>query len=140
MKKVYRVEKEGIGPYQVSTKQVDDRKYFDLKNFKESDNIFVPIRSWQDKPHEAKYDCPDPDINFGINWILSCCENPIFCFLSIKQMKSWFTQNELETLYLYGFQIMEIEVKEIYRSSKHQCIVDYNAITYKKDITEEFFS
>lgn len=109
---IYRIENEnGRGPY----------------------NCGIGMQ-WQEEPHEAENGrpCPYGDTKLRKVWrVLRTREQRefVFGFTSLKSLKSWFTDLELERLKKLNFEIVKIpvsQIEQVFEGNK-QCIFQRKA-------------
>ena len=85
---------------------------------------------WQEEPHNSDTGRPGP-YNDGISLYGDSWER--FAFLSMAQLKKWFTKNEIRALADSGYIIRRFRKVRILSWSVNQCTFDYNtrgAVTY----------
>lgn len=96
--KIYRVEnREGLGPYRNT--------------------------DWQPWEHGNALTHPCPRFDKGLNYIKSCEK---CAFKSYRQLRDWFTKEELAELKTMGYDIIKLEVdRKLIRFGKKQIVYQF---------------
>ncbi len=95
---IFRVEKDGLGPYK------------------------TPIGSrWQEQSHNSLDRCPTPDIDFSEDVGNSKYK---YGFASMDQLNSWFSPIELARLEKKGFKVVSLEADDVILGTNQLVFID----------------